>query len=259
MNHDLSNLVYWFQANKLSLNINKTNYILFNKKHVNHDIDQDEPIIRFGNDVIEKKPFVKFLGLMIDEKLDWNQNFKLLCTKLARSVYMLKCVKKVLPRKIMKSLYYSYFNSHLVYGIELWGPNSNQSNINRLTVLQKKAVRLINNLPYNAHTNDAFIDSGFLKIPDIIDRQLLNFIYSFVNKTLPCPLLKLFKIGNEFHTYDTRSKMEPRSAKHKSAKYNNSFLHKSTTLWTQLNQTLKKSKNLYKFKKDWKKWKIGMY
>ena len=69
MNHDLTQLNDWFRANKLSLNVSKTNYVIFKKKSAPPMPDN---ILYIGNDKLENVRYTKFLGLFIDEKLEWD-------------------------------------------------------------------------------------------------------------------------------------------------------------------------------------------
>jgi hypothetical protein len=61
INSDLNSLADWFYANKLSLNVSKTHYVLFSRHKVTIDLE-----IIIGNAKIERKPYVNFFGLMID-------------------------------------------------------------------------------------------------------------------------------------------------------------------------------------------------
>ena len=73
MTEDLAKLSDWFRANKLSLNISKTNYILFS--NTDHQIPS-LPKLKLANQVIQKTTSLKFLGLIIDDKFKWDQHIK---------------------------------------------------------------------------------------------------------------------------------------------------------------------------------------
>jgi len=65
INHDLDVLYDWFKANKLSLNISKTNYMIFSNNSIpQHNLNQSK--IKIGNEIISRKSYVKFLGMTID-------------------------------------------------------------------------------------------------------------------------------------------------------------------------------------------------
>ena len=86
---------------------------------------------------------MKFLGLYIDEHLTWSHHFKNVQNKLSKSVYILNSVKKSLPTYCMRSLYYSFVNSHINYGIMLWGPNLSKKIQTAYSKLKKKLLELL--------------------------------------------------------------------------------------------------------------------
>jgi len=125
MKNDLDCLIDWFRANKLSLNILKTNYVFFKPSQVKiyDDTINEDLSLKFGNEVIEKKDHVVFLGLNIDQNLSWSYQIDDVLNKLAKSSYMMNSVKKFLPNEAKLLLYYSFLYSQLTEGILLWGPS----------------------------------------------------------------------------------------------------------------------------------------
>ena len=105
MNDDLANLINWFKANMLSLNIAKTNYLLFpSSKLVNVGGNMK---LYAGADEIIRNECCKFLGIIIDDKLGWLDHINSINIKLSRSLYILNSVKNMLPNYILRKLYYT--------------------------------------------------------------------------------------------------------------------------------------------------------
>ena len=96
MNSDLGDLENWFKANKLALNVNKSNSMLFQPSGIQNTRGN---ILYIGTDLIEHKSNCKFLGIFIDNQLRWNHHTSHIAVKLSRSVYILKTVKHILPLK----------------------------------------------------------------------------------------------------------------------------------------------------------------
>ncbi len=235
ISHDFINLVDWFMANKLFLNLTKTNYILFKPNNLQTDENTDQTYqIKFGNEIIQQTSQTKFLGIYIDENLNWNQHCNNLCTKLSAGLYLLRSSKQILPVKCLKTLYYSFIYSYITKGVLLWGLNTSQKNLKRIIILQKKAMRYVINAAYNAHTDTIFKSLEILKLLDVLDLEMYKFTYSFTTRLLPPPLLCLFEFNKDIHSHDTRQKHDPRSQKHKSTYYNKSFLNKCPVLWSSL-------------------------
>ena len=132
---DLANLIDWFNANKLSLNIEKTNYILFKAKNSNFSAKRELSIV---NKVINNVTQTKFLGLYIDDKLSWNKHINNLITKLIKNTYLINTSKRLIPGWAKCSLYNAHIKSHISYGILLWGPMCTKRNIDKLFKIQKK-------------------------------------------------------------------------------------------------------------------------
>ena len=113
VNGDLANLINWFKANKLSLNIAKTNYILFpSSKFVNVGGNMK---LYAGADEIIRNECCKFLGIIIDDKLGWLDHINSVNIKLSRSLYILNSVKNMLPNDILRQLYYTMVQPYLTY------------------------------------------------------------------------------------------------------------------------------------------------
>ena len=108
VNHELDNLTDWFRANKLSLNISKTNYMLFS--HLNKELINTE--IKLANTTIPKTKCVKFLGLLIDENLKWDEHIQYIKNKISGSFHAINKAKYVIPRKLSK-------NTLLLSGVSL--------------------------------------------------------------------------------------------------------------------------------------------
>ena len=145
----------------LSLNIAKTNYLLFpSSKLVNVGGNMK---LYAGADEIIRNECCKFLGIIIDDKLGWLDHINSINIKLSRSLYILNSVKNMLPNYILRQLYFTMVQPYLTYGIILWG-STYQSYLKRTVILQKKAIRYMHKAHYNAHTKPLSYASNVLNI-----------------------------------------------------------------------------------------------
>ena len=112
-----------------------------------------------------------FLGITIDEHLDWKVHIDNLSNKIARNVGVLNKLKHFLPIYIMKTLYSSLIASHLQYCTLLWA-NSHATNVRKLQLLQEKAIRIIISSHYIAHTDPLFAMIKLLKLGDLYKYKL---------------------------------------------------------------------------------------
>ena len=118
MNRELRHVKKWFEANKLALNIEKTNFVVFHSPGKK----LTEPIIlKFGRKKITHANHVKFLGVLLDETLSWRSHLIELSRKLARSVGIFYKLRHYVPLDTLISIYYALLYPFLTYGIVVWG------------------------------------------------------------------------------------------------------------------------------------------
>ena len=88
----------------------------------------------------------KYLGLTINEQLDWDLYFSQLKKKLNRGIGLLAKIRHFTPKHLLKTLYFSLFNSNLIYGCQIWGQDQNEE-FKKIEKLQEKAISIISFLP----------------------------------------------------------------------------------------------------------------
>ena len=126
---------------------------------------------------------VKYLGIRIDSKLKWKAHVDDIVLKLTRANAMLSKVIDFVNAEIWKAIYHALFESHIHYACIIWGQNV--CTINRLFILQKKALRMIHFIERNAHIAPLFFKSKIVKLPDQIKIENCLFISRYVNNKLP--------------------------------------------------------------------------
>ena len=135
---DMMALMDWFRANRLTLNLEKTACILFRKggntQELRLEIDGIE---------IDSTQNTKFLGLWLDSHLNWSMQMSKLFTKIKQNKALLRLGKNLLTEQARKLVYYMHINSHIQYGLLLWGNNINTEQLNKLQKLQTECLQLI--------------------------------------------------------------------------------------------------------------------
>ena len=121
----------WLCANRLSLNTGKSEFIVFRPPRYNQGV---RITLKLNHTKLFESPKIKYLGLILDNKLIWKAHIAELSKKLSRAVGLLY---KVRPPTVLRSLYFSLFNSHLSYGLAVWG-NANQLDIRKINITSKK-------------------------------------------------------------------------------------------------------------------------
>ena len=209
INKELKELHTWLIVNRLSLNIDKTNFVVFHpyNKPLKHNIT-----LKIQKKAITQKQSVKYLGIMIDSGLTWQAHIDTLSRKISRSIGLLYKIRPFVNKSIMKMLYYSLIFSHLSYAIEIWGSADN-IHLNRLLILQKRAVRMLSHLDsrqedYSFMPSDPlFFKMEILKVQDIFRLRITKFIFLCLNKKTPSNFYSWFNLtNNDTHNHNTRSK-----------------------------------------------------
>ena len=199
INHDLSLIVQWLRSNKISLNADKTELVIFSpkRKQITKHLN-----FRISGQKIEISTRVKYLGIQIDQHLNWNEHIKNIIPKLSRAIGVLSKICHYVPKFLLKTIYYSIFNSHLIYACQVWGQNENC--LKKLSSLQNKAIRIINFKQQDFPINELYYANGILKIKDYI--HLINFL--FVRDVLSNESLEVFSNyftkSDDFHDHMTR-------------------------------------------------------
>ena len=206
--HDLQKLTQWFRANKLTLNSQKTECVVFSSNSKPCQIK-----LELNGTILKNKKSVRFLGIMLDDRLDWNIHVTSLLVKLKCGLHLLNCGRNFMNTHCMKLLYYAHFFSHLSYGISIWGSMLNSAQLQKLQSIQNKAVKLIlKKGKTNSLSNSNYKREQLLKINGLIKLENCKMGYKLINKQLPIKLTEALLTNQsnktlvKAHHYSTRQK-----------------------------------------------------
>jgi len=202
----------YFRHHKMALHSDKTKYILFTQSNLVKNMDFDiyinnsnsqEAYHNDPNNILlskiqqvrtdDKIPAIRFLGVFFDPSLNFNYHIQLLCSKLAKSLYILRTSKNFITNRASKLIYYSLFHSHLVYCISIWSCTT-VNNLNRIKVMQKSAIRILDNVAYNSHTEPIFKKLEILPFEKLIIFFNLQFAHLYLLKQLPFSLRETWSL-----------------------------------------------------------------
>jgi hypothetical protein len=259
INKELNNISNWFKLNKLSLNIDKTNFMIFKNKHSNKpDIDVT---IKIDNKVINKVSTTKFLGILIDNNLSWKSHNSHVTKTISKYNGIIRKVRPFLPLKSLHTLYNTFILPYLSYCAIIWA-DKNNTNLDSLFLIQKKSVRTCTNSLWLDHTNPLFTQLETLKVYDIYIHQLATFMYRYDHDLLPrhiCDTLFQINADCKTHHYDTRQSSDIHINKTSTNLAKNTIKTQGAILWNSINLGIKNSPSLATFKKNLKKHIISQY
>lgn len=198
-NTSLEKLYNWSEVNSLVINTSKSKAVLFKPK--NRRISSSFNII-LGPSVIEIVPNVKTLGVYFNEQMSWDTHVNNIVKKLSRVLGKLCQFRNLLPRHIKMLIYKALFMPHLNYCNLVWCTTS-LSNINKLHLLEKKAVRTILNVPFDTHTPPLFKELCLITVPDLYEYNLLTRYRSTIRSNEPF-LVHISNLTLNFRVYDVR-------------------------------------------------------
>ena len=159
INKEIDNVYAWVKANKLSLNIDKTNFMLFTPKCVPRTI---KGVFIAGTRIMEVTE-IKFLGVIIDYKLTWSPHITYISKKVAKGVGIILKARKLFDQDTLLTLYYTFVYPYLNYCIHVWGKAYNV-HIHDLIVLHIKAVRIVHGVPPRTNAQKLCFDSNILTL-----------------------------------------------------------------------------------------------
>ena len=172
INEDLEKLDEWLIGNKLSLNLAKTHSVLIASQQKHKSLSRSdirfEPKIR-GKE-IEIRSKAKYLGVQIDDHLNWKEHTKAVSAKVSRAIGFLEYSKRYLLITAVKTLHTSIVEPHFQYCCSVWGCCS-AAEIQHLQRLQNRAARIVTNSSYDAAIKLMFESLGWKTIQQLINTQ----------------------------------------------------------------------------------------
>ena len=118
MNAEILKVVDWLKINKLSLNLKKTHFIIFRKPRQKITLENE---LCIDNVKIEMKTHTKFLGVLVDQHLTFEEHCKFIKGKISRGIGILYKGKKYLSQKSLLNMYYAFIYPYFTYCITVWG------------------------------------------------------------------------------------------------------------------------------------------
>ena len=237
--------VSWLCLNKLSLNIDKTSYILFSNK-------QYDPKNTINIDSINiKRVFSnKFLRVTIDHKFSWKTQIADVCKKVSKCTGILNKVKSILSTKILNSLYSSLVEPHFSYCVEVWG-NTYRTYLQSLYKKQKRAIRIVCKSSYLCHSAELFRELEVLPLFHLVKYKTAIFMYKVFYNLVPANILSHFThISNVYSTRQHENLyVHYARTKHKQM----CVEHMGVNIWNSIEIETRNCKDLKLFKVKYKK------
>ena len=211
-------------------------------QHINLSID---------NTPVSSEESLKFLGIHLDCKLQWDFHTSHVHKKISSGLYALRSLKHMLPTYSLNSLYYALIHPHLTYANIVWG-NPLKKFLHPIEIAQKKALRSITRSQFNAPSNPLFKKLNILKLEDIHQTSLLHHMFKTHNNLTPSALCNLYNTHGNVHSLNTRHRHDFTIDRFQNSTAHRSFLLLGPKLWASLAPPLKQIRKFSIFKRQLK-------
>ena len=250
INNELVNINTWLCANKLSLNIKKSNFVLFHPPQ--RKITLQVKLYISGTS-LQKENCIKYLGIMIDSNFSWKSQISCISKKIKRSIGILSKLRYYVDLSILIKLYYALIYPFLIYGIITWG-NTYPTTIQPLSLLQKKAVRIMTFSKFDEHSSPLFKKLNIIKLSDLIKYHISIFMFKFHNQLLPSVFNSYFTSVENIHSYNTRATAKKCYYLPKARTNYGLFSvrYQGPKIWNMIEQQIKLSSSIHQFKQKLK-------
>ena len=188
----------------------------------------------------------KSLGIIVDEGLNWKDQYKSLLGKVAGGLSSLKKLKDILPQSKLCDVYRALFESHLRYGDVIWGSLS-ATNLHTLQRLQNRAISIIERAKIKDHWQN-----NLLSIETLIrfDRSVM--VYKVVNKLCPESLWDVYEQRCNLSSYNTRNNRDLHIPKVNLEHRKKGFRYSGIKIWNDIPLEIRELSSLTLFKKKLK-------
>ena len=200
INREIEKVLKWLNCNKLSLNVDKTHTMIFSNNKLYSSMSMN---VFIQGTLIETVSKTKFLGVIIDNNLQWKDHINYLCNKISKGIGIIRKVRDVLNKDTLINLYYTFIYPYLTYCNIVWGRAAN-IHLSRLHLLQKRVLRVICKTHFLAHTEPLFKDCNVLNVYQINQYVTGIFMYKYNKCLLPNIFENMYERQSDKHNYCTR-------------------------------------------------------
>ena len=242
INHELSLISIWLLANKLTLNVEKSHFILFSRKQNTH-LDRS---LKIDDKEITQVKETKFLGLTLYYNLKWNKHIQNITFKISKLNGILYLTRHLISIETLKYIYISLIQPHLIYCNSLWG-NTFQSTLKPLITIQKRVIRTITSTDRYTHSAPLFQQLQIFNVKQINIYYTALYVYKCINNIIYND--SNFSFAVETHNRDLRDPMRLRAPRCATIQRQQYIGCHGCNVWNSLPLTVRCSESLMIFKR----------
>ena len=197
----------------------------------------------------------KFLGVLLDFKLNWKCHLQSVQSKLSSACGIIYKIRNSITQKVGKMIYYGITHPYLNYCNIVWSSCYN-SNLQSLKTIQKKLIRLIMKRNRWAPSNPLFKQLRILNLTDLNKLNTAIFVYKSINNLISSPINYQFRFVNR---YDLRNQNTMHIPFHRS-RQTELFVHiRGARLWNEIPLSIRNKPSVFSFKRNLKLYYLDSY
>ena len=238
---ELDKVVRWLSVNRLSINVGKTFFLVFSNREIPSDM-----IIRMDEVTLRRIEEREFLGIILADDLCFREQINRVCKKLSRGAGIMYRVSGMVPKEVLKKVYFAVVYPYLCYAVATWG-GSGTGNCNRVTRAHRRAVKLLGSV----NGKDYLSSHNLLSFESIHDYFVLVKIFRAIHQENHKALTEKLNELRPAHSYPTRFDiaLNFNVPKFNKSTTHRSFLYRGISLWNSLPVDLKRCDTLFSFKR----------
>ena len=246
MSSELLHISNWFMSNKLTLNVDKTQVMFFSRrKKTTPNIQvtlRGQPIANVTN--------TKFLGVIVDEKLNWKDHISFIASKISKSNGVLFRIRNNLTREAKNLLYHSLIHPYLTYCNNVYA-STYETNLRPLILSQKRVIRTLAHASRLDHSLPLFCEWKILPFQQTINFSASIFVYKYVNN-LSYTEVEFFSINDQL--YNLRNNADLHLSLNRSTQALLFLKYRAVKTWNSIPVEIRSSRTISNFKRKLKKY-----
>lgn len=245
MNAELQKVSAWFDANKLTLNVDKTQVMMLSRKRKITPIGR----VTLRGQEIDRVDSAKFLGVIVDQKLNWKTHIALISQKISKSCGIIYRIRRLLNESSKRLLYYNLIYPYIIYCINVWS-STYKTNFQKLFVAQKRAIKALFSLDLLTPSDEIFANHSLLPLQKIINYNAAILAYKVTNNQFF--LTNFLPADNTGNRYPLRNILDLQLPRVRTEHSKLFIRYRATHLWNTIPATVRNEVLLKKFKYEYR-------
>ena len=242
---ELTQISEYMRLNKLSANPQKTEYMIIGHPRRTNKVEIHETLRLNGADIKRVKK-TKSLGVIVDEGLNWEEQFKIIKGKVSGGLTSLKKLKNILPQSQLSNVYRALVESHMRYADVIWG-SLTHSKKESLQRLQDRAIFIIE----TARIKDKW-SNNLLSAEQLVMFDRAVMAYKIMNRLCPENLWNKFQRRSHYSNYNTRFCRDLQIPRYNLEYAKKGFSYSALKVWNEIPISIRELPTLCRFKKQLK-------